>query len=291
MGGMDRVGIVGLGQLGSAFATRLLQTGVVPRVYDVEPKVIVQTVAEGALAADSNTALAAETDVMLVVVRDDAQCRAVVGELLHAARAGSLIAVQSTITPETVFALAEQASSVGVELVDAPVAGSGRDNILAGEMTSLVGGSVAAVERLRPIVERFGPLLATGPLGSGATLKLAHNLMVYSGYVGLKEALDLARAAGVRDGLVEQITRASGTLSHQQEIYLPIFESRRDGHGSPEQDAFLTTSAALFDKDLAYAVAVAGGHNVALPAAAGMIGRGAEIYVVPRQGQRSDRST
>src|SRR5690606_28203363 len=78
--------------------------------------------------------------------------------------------------------------------------------------------------------------------------------LVGLGIPGATEAVELARAAGVRDGLVAEVTRATGALSTQSDVFLEISERRRRDPGPPhEQDAFRTYSA-LLEKDLRAAV-------------------------------------
>ena len=89
-----------------------------------------------------------------------------------------------------------------------------------------------------------------GPLGAGSTVKLAHNVMVYLGYLSALEAVELAHAAGVADGLVREITLASGTLFAQSEVWLDIYERRRIDPGDEAEQATFHTYAALLDKDM-----------------------------------------
>jgi 3-hydroxyisobutyrate dehydrogenase-like beta-hydroxyacid dehydrogenase len=275
-----RVGVLGLGQIGGALVERLAKTGPAPWVHDVEPAALARAVAAGARSRASASALAATTDVVLVAVRDDAQCIAGVRQLLDGAEPGTVVAVLSTVMPVTIHQLAAHAAEHGVHLVDAPVTGKGRETMEAGEMHVLAGGPDDVLERLRPVVQRFGHLLPVGPVGSAAVLKLAHNVMVYGGYAAAIEAVELARAAGVWDGLVEEVTRVSGTLSPQQELFLAIYERRRRGEVDDVEDEIMQISAAILDKDLDDALAVAENHGVRLPVAERLAGMGDDVYLV-----------
>jgi 3-hydroxyisobutyrate dehydrogenase-like beta-hydroxyacid dehydrogenase len=104
------------------------------------------------------------------------------------------------------------------------MAGQGSDHIPKGLLWVLVGGSDAEYARVAPALRTFaGRALHTGPLGSPA---VAHNVMVYGGYLATIEALELARVAGVSDGLVQEITAHTGTLSPQSAILAEIYEPR-----------------------------------------------------------------
>lgn len=278
--GTARIGVLGLGQIGGALVERLAATGPAPWVYDVDAAAVERAAAVGATASESASALAASSDVVFVAVRDDAQCIAGVDELLGGAEPGTVVAVLSTVTPRTIREVASRAAEHRVHLVDAPVTGKGRETMLAGEMSVLVGGPDEVVDRLRPVVERFGRVVPVGPLASAAVLKLAHNVMVYGSYGSAIEAVELARAAGVRDGLVEAVTRASGTLSAQQEIFLAIYERRRKGEVTDAEDEIMQVSAALLDKDLRHAVAVGEEYGVRMPVAERLVGLGDDVYLV-----------
>ena len=147
-------------------------------------------------------------------------------------------------------------------------------------MFVLAGGDDAVRERARPTLERFARVIETGPLGSGAALKLAHNVMVYVSRIATLEAVELARAAGVRDGLVAELTSQTGTLSEQSDVWLGIYEARRRGETDPVMDSNMTTAADLFTKDLRHAVALGAEHGVVLATSAVASHYADQIYLV-----------
>lgn len=282
----EAVGLVGLGTLGLPMTTLLVRAGMAPVVHDVREDAIAAALADGARRARSAAEVADAADLLLVCVQTDEQCTDVVkgaDGLLDRARPGNVIAVLSTVHPDTITALADAASARGVHLVDSPLAGKGEGGLRDRTMWAMVGGDAAVVDRLRPALGAFtGRVLHTGPLGSGAALKLAHNVMVYLGYLGAFEAAALAGAAGVADGLLAEVTEATGTLSAQSELYLRILELRRtDPDGFLPNPAF-ETSSALLEKDLRHARELAATHGVALPGVALTEGLGDALYRVRR---------
>ncbi len=278
------VGMIGLGIIGSAVAEQLLASGHTPVVHDLRPEPLARAQELGATVATSARAVAERCDTVLVCVQNDEQCHEVVegpDGILAGARPGSTIAILSTIHPDTITQLAAAAAAHDVALVDAPMAGQGEASVRDGTLWVMAGGDDAVVARLRPTLEGFaGRVLHAGPLGSGAALKLAHNVMVYLGYLSVLEAVELARAAGVHDGLLAEVTRATGTLSPQSEIYLEIFERRRHDQGDGRETEYLRTSAAVLEKDLRIAVELAAAHGLALPGSALVAPRGLEVYRV-----------
>ena len=275
------VGVIGVGILGRPVAEELLAGGFEVIVRDVDPTAVRGLPEQGATVAASAAEVGERCAVVLVLVQTEDQCRQVVDEVVAAATPSTTVAVMATITPEVVEELAATAAAAGVDLVDAPFAGQGVDSVRSHSMSVLAGGPEEVVERLRPIVEpQLGRLVPAGPLGAGAAVKLAHNVMVYLGYLSVVEAVELARAAGVTDGLVAEVTRASGTLSSQSEVFLEIYERRRLDRGTEAESATFRTYAALLDKDLRHAVELGAAHGVDLPAARLMSTRGAATYVV-----------
>jgi 3-hydroxyisobutyrate dehydrogenase-like beta-hydroxyacid dehydrogenase len=90
---------------------------------------------------------------------------------------GSILAVHSTIGTATCTEVAEVADGHRVAVIDAPVSGGGAA-AAAGALTVYVGGSVASVERARPVLDTYGdPVLHMGGLGSGLRTKLINNVL------------------------------------------------------------------------------------------------------------------
>lgn len=283
---MASVGVIGLGLIGAALSRRLVATGEPPIVYDLRAEAVDAAVAAGSIAAASSREVAERCDIVLVAVQTDDQCvHAVTGPdgVLAGARPGTCIAVLSTVLPATITALAATAGEQGVDLVDSPVAGRGMFSVDEGTMAALVGDDGAVYERLRPTLFRFAStVLAAGGRGSGAALKLAHNVVVYAGFAAMMEAEELARAAGVRDGLLELVGEKSGALSELAAFTVPFYKHFRDDPHAPEEDEVLSVAAALCEKDLADAVQLGVEHGVELPVASLLSHAGRRIFQLER---------
>jgi 3-hydroxyisobutyrate dehydrogenase/2-hydroxy-3-oxopropionate reductase len=108
-----------------------------------------------------------------------------------------MVLEMSTIAPQTVHAIRPAVEDRGAALLDAPVSGS-LSLVAKGELTIMVGGDPAALERARPVLGALGSkIFHMGGLGTGATMKLAVNALVHAINVALSEALVLAEKAGV----------------------------------------------------------------------------------------------
>jgi 3-hydroxyisobutyrate dehydrogenase len=112
---------------------------------------------------------------------------------LAGAAPGALLIECSTVTPGWIEELAAAAN--GFDLLDAPVTGS-RPQAAAGQLSFLVGGSAAALERARPVLTVMSKeILHVGPLGSGAMIKLINNFVCGAQLVGLAEAIAMIERA------------------------------------------------------------------------------------------------
>jgi 3-hydroxyisobutyrate dehydrogenase len=157
-------------------------------VFDVAPEASEPFSEAGNRVAASPAEVAEHASVISVMVRDDAQVRAVVtGDdgLLRAARPGTVIAIHSTVEADTPAELEVLAASSGVHVLDAPVSG-GAMGAHGGTLALMVGGSAEAVALARAPMERFATLVAhLGPVGAGTRAKLARNLITFASFTAV----------------------------------------------------------------------------------------------------------
>jgi 3-hydroxyisobutyrate dehydrogenase len=280
------VGLIGVGILGRAVAETLLASGTPLTVHDIRPDAVAGLEGLGASVVQSVADVALASDRVLILVQTDDQCIDVARELFPALKDGSIVAVQSTISPETARELGAAAASHGVSLIEAALAGNGAEGVREGTILVLAGGATAAIDAFRPIFAAFSSnVVVAGDLGAASVLKLAHNLLVYLNYVAVVEAVELARAAGVRDGLVAEITERTGTLSPQERVFHDIYERRRLHAGDEAERAEFETYAALFEKDLRLALRLAVEHGLQLSGARAALGQGDQMYSGGRRGR------
>lgn len=260
------VGFIGLGNIGKPMARRLLDGPGGLVVHDVAAEPVAELVAEGAKAADSVTELAAQVEVVCVMVRDDAQVRAVVDGLLAGARPGLVVAIHSTIAPETAVALADDASRSDVLLVDAPVSG-GPMGAADGDLAILVGGTPEGYAAASPALARMGAkVVHAGPVGAGTRMKLARNLLHFVSFAAVTEAQSLAEAAGLDLVALGDVVRHTDAITGG-----PGAIMHRDTTAPLARDDFwygvFEHVAALGHKDLDLAVGLAGELGVEVPLA------------------------
>ncbi|MFD4292806.1 NAD(P)-dependent oxidoreductase [Rhodococcus sp. NPDC058532] len=194
------VGYIGLGNMGAPMAKRLLDWPGGLVVCDARPEAVEPFVADGAAAAATPAAVAAQATVISVTVLDDTQVRDVVtGQdgILSTATPGTVVAVHSTIADTTAVELAQACLQAGVHLVDAPISG-GAMGAKQGRLAVMVGGTEEAFEAVREPFARFAELVVrAGEVGAGTRMKLARNLLHFISFTAATEAQRLAEAAGL----------------------------------------------------------------------------------------------
>jgi 3-hydroxyisobutyrate dehydrogenase len=194
------VAFLGLGTMGSGMANRLLGAGFPLTVYNRNAEKAKPLVAAGAKLAATPRTAATGADLVLTMVADDAAARSVwLGEngALAGAKRGAVLLECSTVSPDWIAELAAAAAKSGHVLLDAPVTGT-KPHAAAGELTFLVGGDAAALEKARPALAVMSKsILHLGPNGSGALLKLVNNFLCGVQAVSFAEALAFIENAGL----------------------------------------------------------------------------------------------
>jgi 3-hydroxyisobutyrate dehydrogenase-like beta-hydroxyacid dehydrogenase len=198
---MAAVAMVGTGRMGAAMVARLAGAGHQVTLFNRTRERAEQVAAEtGATVAETAAAAAGSAEVVLVSLADDDAVRTTYQDpdgIADGIRPGATVLEMSTVAPDTVRALAPLLAERGATLLDAPVSGS-VPVVQRGELTILVGGEQADLDKARPALESFARrIFHLGPLGSGATVKLAVNSIVHAINQAVAEALVLAEKAGV----------------------------------------------------------------------------------------------
>ncbi|ORB75430.1 NAD(P)-dependent oxidoreductase [Mycobacterium scrofulaceum] len=206
-----RVGFIGLGSQGGPMARRIVDGGYQTTLWARRPATLEPFAGTAAAIAESPAALAAASDLVCLCVVGDADVDQIAGGLLAAMKPGGVIAVHSTVHPNTCRELAKKAAAKGISVVDAPVSGGG-PAASEGRLLVMVGGDADVVERCRPVFATYAdPVVHLGELGSGQTTKLLNNLLFTAHLGTAASALSLAGALGIDlDRLNEVVSRSSG---------------------------------------------------------------------------------
>ena len=284
-----RVGYIGLGDMGGAMAARLASEGFDAQVFDLDPKKVDEVVATGAKAGESCRSVGRHAELLSVCVPGDPHVEAVLlgadGALAGMAE-GSVVAIHSTVQPATVERMARAGREHGVDVIDVCVTG-GRAGAEQGELTLLVGGEAEVVEKVRAVLDAYGKtLLHAGPLGSGAKLKLAVNLLTYVNWAAAAESYRLAKASGLDPEIFLEAVISNGGLSEMQQRFVAGQKLPDDAAASDGFQDFVKIQMYNAEKDLAHALELGRSCGIALPAAGLVAQDMARIYRVIDEGRR-----
>lgn len=287
------VGFIGLGNIGSPMAERLLAWPGGLVVCDVRSPATDPFVESGASAVTTPAEVAAVAPVICVVVNDEAQVRDVLegpNGILSSARPGTVVAVHSTISAEGVEGLAATALAHGVEVLDAPVSGGG-GGAHQGTLAVMVGGSEQAVAKARPVFDRFASMVQhMGPVGAGTRTKIARNLITFVSFAAAGEAQRLAEAAGLDLVKLGEVVRHSDRVTGGPGAVM-LRGTAREMAPDDGLRPILEHSVMLGAKDLELAQDLAGQLGIEVPfAALASDWLGPALGVAPLPEQRGARS-
>jgi 3-hydroxyisobutyrate dehydrogenase-like beta-hydroxyacid dehydrogenase len=196
----------------------LVKNGEHLAVYDLRKEAISEMVSLGATAAGSSREVAAASDVIFSVVRDEPQNDEVIfgpDGVWQGIKPGSTLIISSTISPGYCRKLYLQGKEKGVNVIDAPVSAESR-NFTPGQesvvLTVMIGGDEEAVTRCMPVFKALGKnIFHLGGIGSGQVCKLVNNLAGYGNQVFARECLNIGLKAGLPfDQMVAAIKVSTG---------------------------------------------------------------------------------
>jgi 3-hydroxyisobutyrate dehydrogenase-like beta-hydroxyacid dehydrogenase len=258
-----KLGYIGLGNMGAPMAKRLVEWPGGVTVFDVRAEAMTPLAEAGAGLADSVADVAA-ADIISVTVLNDVQVRDVVGELAAHAKPGTVIAIHSTISPDTAVELAAQLQPQGIHIVDAPVSGGG-GAAEKGELAVMVGAEREVYERIKPAFKQWASLVIhAGEPGAGTRMKLARNMLTFTSYAAACEAMRLAEAAGLNLQALGRVVRHSDAQSGGPGAIMVREDMTALAPDHWLHDAF-THTRGLGEKDLSLALAMGEAVNVDLP--------------------------
>jgi 3-hydroxyisobutyrate dehydrogenase-like beta-hydroxyacid dehydrogenase len=268
-----KVGLAGLGRMGSAFARRLLDAGYELAVYNRTPQRADEFVERGATPVAAPIELWGETEVVICMLADPQALEAVTlgeGGLLSrsapdqaaAPRSSNAVLIDmSTVSVESSRRVGVVAAERGVAYVRAPVSGNPAV-VAAGNLSIMVSGDRDTCERVEEVLKAIGPSLSYVGEGEQArVLKLALSLMVAGTAQLMAEALVLGEANGLdRATMLEVMGRSAVGSPFVKYKTPPLLED----------DYATTFSTTLMHKDLELVLDVAKGAGVPLPVTAGL---------------------
>lgn len=219
-GSIGNVGVIGAGRMGQPIIGHLSRKGYTVRVNDVDAGKRPAVEARGGQWAADLATLSGASEAILVCVGFDRELRELLsgGGIPRHARSGTIVAILSTVHPETVRELAQRGREHGLHVVDATMC---RGGWAADEGTLLcfVAGSPEIVARLQPVLAAFSSdIIHTGDIGTAQVAKAVNNMIMWACLVADHEGLALAQRYGLD---IEMMRRAlltthsaNGALEH-----------------------------------------------------------------------------
>jgi 3-hydroxyisobutyrate dehydrogenase len=244
-----KIGIAGIGKMGAAIALRLGSLGHEMMVWNRSSD---KARATGFRVAETPAALAAQSELVISILADAAAVNAVYDPMLPAAK-GKLFIEMSTVRPDTAKDLALEVRKAGGAFVECPVGGT-TGPAKEGQLFGFVGGDAADVARARPVLEQMCRRVEhVGPVGAGASFKLAINLPLVVYWQALGEALSLVGHLGVEPQRVMDILGDTSGAPAMLKNRGPAIAAALGGKDNPNP----TVTVDTLKKDLAEMVAEA----------------------------------
>jgi len=228
---VSKVGFIGLGRMGKPMASNVLNAGFELTVYDLRLEAVGELIRLGAKAAKSPRRVAEEAEIVELAVVDDAQVEAVLtGEhgVIAGARPGTIVAIHSTVLPDTVRRFAAIGNQSGVHIIDAPVSG-GETGAREKSLCYMVGGDALLVERCRELFSTSASqIFHMGELGSGAVAKIIVQVVTCLNMVAAHEAECVAGKTGLNFAALQQVLHSSSAQSFVMDNWLDRFKLAGD---------------------------------------------------------------
>ncbi|MEL6295237.1 MAG: NAD(P)-dependent oxidoreductase [Pseudomonadota bacterium] len=225
----EKIALVGAGAMGGAIGMRLLETGNILRVFDLNSARVEGLVANGALPAASAADAAREADFVITSLNaSHIVGLAAFGKdgIADGAKPGTLIIDMSSIEPDATRRFAKMAAERGLAWVDSPLSG-GAPKALIGELTLMAGGEAKDVKRAHTALKHVASNYThMGPSGAGQTTKLINQVLCGLGFLAVAEATQLALDAGVDAKMIPQALKGGRADSALLQEYLPRFATK-----------------------------------------------------------------
>ncbi|MEM7463432.1 MAG: NAD(P)-dependent oxidoreductase [Pseudomonadota bacterium] len=224
-----RIGIVGLGQMGSGISRNLDRSGMLSYAWDLQPERFSQAGFSDDVALKTVPEMRGQCDVIFFTVPStDDIASALDGT---SGRPDQILIDLTTSDPEASKSLAVQLAEEGSHYLDAAMTG-GAAGADAGNLTLMMGGDDEIVQACEPILRVISKTrFHLGPVGSGHAMKLVHNMILHSNFLANCEGLQLAQKSGLDLNQAVAVLNAGNARSFVSEVRFPrdILSGSMDG--------------------------------------------------------------
>ncbi|TMJ35644.1 MAG: NAD(P)-dependent oxidoreductase [Alphaproteobacteria bacterium] len=223
----SKVGIVGLGIMGGAFARNLVTAGWRVVGYDIDANRCRATARAGAEIAPDAKALAAEVKAIITSLPKPAALDATVDAIIQARVSPRVIIEASTFAIDDKLRAERALHKAGHVLLDCPVSGTGAQ-AKTKDLVVYASGQPKAIRALRPLFAGFARAVHDlGAFGNGSRMKYVANLLVAINNVASAEAMVLGLKAGLDAQTVFDMVRSGAANSRVFELRAPMMVKDR----------------------------------------------------------------
>jgi 3-hydroxyisobutyrate dehydrogenase len=221
---MEKIGFIRFKEiLGMPMAQNLISNGIKVKGFDVSEEILKQASENNIMVCSDSLQASKEIDVLITMLPNGEAVSSVFNSesLLENIDPSILIIECSTISPKTSKELSLKASSLDLEMIDAPVSGGVKGAEEAG-LTFMVGGSVENVEKAKPILSMMGKnIFHAGDSGSGQIAKLCNNMLLAIHMSGTAEAISMGVKSGLDPSVLSEIMSKSSGGNWSLDKYNP----------------------------------------------------------------------
>jgi 3-hydroxyisobutyrate dehydrogenase len=259
---MEKVGFIGLGNMGGGMSANIQRAGHEMVVFDLREEAAKPLLEGGARLANSPAEVAELSDVVFTSLPGPKEVEAVAlgaQGILEGIRPGSIYVDLSSSRPSLIREMEPTFRQKGIHILDAPVSG-GKSGAASGDLAVMVGGEREIFDRIKPILDSFGDkVFYAGAIGAGSICKLVHNMIGHSVRQAIAEGLTLGVKAGVEpEALWESVRR--GSLGRMRVLHEGLVRTMFRGEYEPASFALN-----LAFKDISLATELAREYNVPMP--------------------------
>lgn len=254
-----KIGFIGVGIMGRPMAGHLQAAGHDLLLTAHRSPLPAELLEGGAWARPSAAAVAAEADIVILMLPDTPDVEATLfgeGGVAQGLRPGATVVDMSSIDPIATRGFAERIAALGADYVDAPVSG-GEVGAKAASLTIMCGAAPEVFERVKPLFDLMGKnITRVGDVGAGQVAKVANQIIVALNIEAVAEALLFASKAGADPGKVREALMGGFAASRVLEVHGQRMIDRAFAPGFRIR---------LHQKDLSLALASARSLGLALP--------------------------
>ena len=237
----QKIGMIGLGIMGSAMSSNLLKAGFSVVGYDIVPELVEALVKKGGVRATSCSEVAASSDVIITSLPSvEALQKVVSGEngLLAGARKGQCVIETSTLPLKAKQEAHDALSAVGVDLLDCPLSGTGAQAIKK-DLVVYASGDKEVCKNCRSVFDGFARAnYYLGEFGMGTKMKFVANLLVTIHNVSAAEAFVLGMKAGLDPEMILKVIGDGAGTSRMFEVRGPLMVSGKYDEPTMKVDVY-----------------------------------------------------